>query len=70
MLPPDKIIPLPENVEKAREFSKGTEVLAMFPNTTAFYNASVVQPPKNVIVFEFCLFILLEKRRIFVEICR
>ena len=48
MLPPSKIIPLPENLDKTRDYAKGSQVMAMFPNTTAFYPAMVVQPPKQV----------------------
>jgi len=45
-LAPQHIIPLPEHPEKAPEYTKGSEVLAMFPNTTSFYKATVVAPPK------------------------
>lgn len=40
------MIPLPSEAdnERAREFKRGASVLAMFPLTTSFYQAVVVQP--------------------------
>jgi SAGA-associated factor 29 len=41
------LILLPNPNERIKEFSKGTQVLAMFPDTTSFYPATVVVPPKK-----------------------
>jgi SAGA-associated factor 29 len=62
VLPRKSIIPLPTSVPeswvKETQFSKGTLVLAMFPNTTAFYLARVEVGPRRrkdknyVLIFE------------------
>jgi hypothetical protein len=49
-LAPSRIIPLPDNSEKAKIYTKGTQVIALFPSTTAFYLATVVATPKSVIL--------------------
>jgi len=46
-MPPNRIIPLPGLENKSKEIPKGTEVLAMFPETTSFYRAIVEMPPKG-----------------------
>ncbi len=49
-MPGYRVIPLPDVVDKVKEYPKGSEVLAMFPDTTAFYKAFVVHPPKVFLV--------------------
>ncbi|PRP77067.1 hypothetical protein PROFUN_14612 [Planoprotostelium fungivorum] len=46
-LPCHCLIPLPAETDKLKEIPKGTKVLSMFPDTTSFYVAEVVNPPKG-----------------------
>lgn len=56
-LSPEKVIPTPYTRKKSSpyevvyEFVKGTEVLAVFPETTCFYKATVVSSLKRVCLF-------------------
>eukprot|EP00842_Homolaphlyctis_polyrhiza_P004871 jgi/Hompol1/5385/HPOL_004398-RA len=53
-----QVIPIPKETEKRREFAPRTRVLALFPSTTCFYQATVVVPPSQardnnyVVIFE------------------
>jgi len=48
-LPAAAVIPLPtdSDEDRPREHRRGSHVLAMFPLTTSFYQAVVVQPKKG-----------------------
>lgn len=43
MVTMEEVIPLPE---EKKDLPIGTQVLAMFPNTTSFYTAAISSPPK------------------------
>ena len=51
---PEQVIPLPavpdQSLKNAHIFERGTKVLAMFPGTTAFYEAKVLLGPKKVVL--------------------
>ncbi|SAM01109.1 hypothetical protein [Absidia glauca] len=49
MLPPRNVIAVPEpaDLQSIPEFPTGHDVLALYPGTTCFYRAIVVQPPPN-----------------------
>eukprot|EP00899_Mesostigma_viride_P028335 jgi/Mesvir1/8687/Mv02625-RA.1 len=49
VLPAASIIPLPKCLDPTgtHEWSRGSTVLALFPGTTAFYRARVLQPPSK-----------------------
>ncbi|ORZ04012.1 SGF29 tudor-like domain-domain-containing protein [Syncephalastrum racemosum] len=49
LLPPRNVIPIPDHneVKHLPEYGAGEIVLALYPNTTCFYKATVVQPPRK-----------------------
>lgn len=50
MLQPRNVIAIP-NINEAREhpeLSVGQDVLALYPSTTCFYKARIVEPPSKV----------------------
>lgn len=50
MLQPRNVIPIP-NASEARglaELDIGQDVLALYPGTTCFYKAKVIEPPSKV----------------------
>ncbi|KAL2916525.1 hypothetical protein HK105_203958 [Polyrhizophydium stewartii] len=57
-LPSRLLIPIPKETDRRREFPVKHRVLALFPTTTCFYQASVVLPPSStrsdhyVVIFE------------------
>jgi len=50
-----RIVVLPDTLEKCKDYPKGTEVLAMFPDTTSFYRARVEQAPRGKKTQEYIL---------------
>ena len=59
-LPQKYIIPLPKtaSVRQSTNFPVGTSVLAVYPNTTTFYKAKVVQPARRLPNAEYSEFVL------------
>jgi SAGA-associated factor 29 len=59
-LPQKFIIPLPKtaSVRHSQNFPAGTSVLAVYPNTTTFYKARVVQPARRTPNAEYSDFVL------------
>lgn len=50
MVPPKNVIPIPSvaEVRQLPEIPAHTDVLALYPGTTCFYNAIVITPPSKV----------------------
>ena len=59
-LPQKFVIPLPKtaSVKQSQNFPAGTSVLAVYPNTTTFYKAKVVQPARRLPNAEYSEFVL------------
>ena len=59
-LPQKFVIPLPKtaSVRESQNFPAGTSVLAVYPNTTTFYKAKVVQPARRLPNAEYSEFVL------------
>lgn len=59
-LPQKYVIPLPKtaSVRQSQNFPVGTSVLAVYPNTTTFYKAKVVQPARRLPNAEYGEFVL------------
>lgn len=59
-LPQKYVIPLPKtaSVRHSQNFPVGTSVLAVYPNTTTFYKAKVVQPARRLPNAEYSEFVL------------
>lgn len=48
-----QVLVLPHELHELKKLSRGDEVLAVYPDTTSFYPATVVQPPKRTSGSEF-----------------
>ncbi|KAJ3050088.1 hypothetical protein HK097_008928 [Rhizophlyctis rosea] len=47
IFPTKMVFPLPQQVTESTELQPGSEALALYPNTTCFYNCHVVLPPSK-----------------------
>lgn len=56
MVPPKNVIPIPAvaEVRQLPEIPSHTDVLALYPGTTCFYNAIVITPPSKVQIVYIC----------------
>jgi hypothetical protein len=49
MVPAKFVIELPQSGADKEQFAQGHQVLALYPNTSCFYRATVVCPPIKVL---------------------
>lgn len=48
IFPMRQVLAVPKEIGKKLEFPMGHEVLALYPGTSCFYRAEVIQPPSKV----------------------